>query len=292
MNRHQVATFVVILGVLLYQGASHRSDVAIARQGEKSGEFAPCGPANDYCEENDTPAAAIGPLESGNGIQAYPDAEFVLLPNLASLLYMAGRFEEALAVFERYFAILPEQPLNHWDCHMSACAAEIAMRLASTHRMLGDEEAALVAAQMARQELSELRSEWSHASWLHRADAMIAAFDQKPDAAVKALHAGFTHYGPSRGFTELRESIAAKLTKNNLLEQAYDPNEEILVTHGGVHAYYLAMQSILNPGDEVLIPDPGWATHSNMVKLLRGNVVSVEARHIKNLVEFRHLQGF
>ena len=57
----------------------------------------------------------------------------------------------------------------------------------------------------------------------------------------------------------------------------YDPDAELLVTHGGVHAYYVAMQSILNPGDDVLIPDPTWATHANMVIMLRGNVIRVPA---------------
>jgi aspartate/methionine/tyrosine aminotransferase len=57
----------------------------------------------------------------------------------------------------------------------------------------------------------------------------------------------------------------------------YDPDTEILITHGGIHAYYLAMQSILTPGDDVLIPDPSWATHSNMAIMLRGNVIRVPA---------------
>jgi aspartate/methionine/tyrosine aminotransferase len=57
----------------------------------------------------------------------------------------------------------------------------------------------------------------------------------------------------------------------------YDPASEIIVTHGGIHAYYLAMQSILNPGDDVLIPDPSWATHCNMAIMLRGNVIRVPA---------------
>jgi aspartate/methionine/tyrosine aminotransferase len=50
-----------------------------------------------------------------------------------------------------------------------------------------------------------------------------------------------------------------------------------LVTHGGIHAYYTALQSILNPGDDVLVPDPSWATHSNMAIMLRGNVIRVPA---------------
>jgi hypothetical protein len=47
--------------------------VADARPGELTDSFAPCGPANNYCEDNDTPATAFGPLEFGTGNQAYPD---------------------------------------------------------------------------------------------------------------------------------------------------------------------------------------------------------------------------
>ncbi len=95
------------------------------------------------------------------------------------------------------------------------------------------------------------------------------------DVATKALQAGLTHYGPSTGTPELRRAAALKLSRDNGLE--YNPDSEILATHGGIHAYYLAMQSILNPGDDVLIPDPSWATHSNMAIMLRGNVIRVPA---------------
>jgi aspartate/methionine/tyrosine aminotransferase len=95
------------------------------------------------------------------------------------------------------------------------------------------------------------------------------------DAANAALRAGLTHYGPSRGSLELRTAAATKLARDNGL--SYNPASEILVRHGGIHAYYLAMQSILNPGDEVLIPDPTWATHANMASMLRADVIRVPA---------------
>ncbi len=95
------------------------------------------------------------------------------------------------------------------------------------------------------------------------------------EVATRALQAGLTHYGPSAGAPELRQAAALKLARDNGLE--YDPESEILVTHGGIHAYYLALQSILNPGDEALIPDPTWATHANMATMLRGKVVRVPA---------------
>lgn len=95
------------------------------------------------------------------------------------------------------------------------------------------------------------------------------------DIALKAMRDGLTHYGPAIGTLELRKAVAAKLLRDEGV--TYDPASEIVVTHGGIHAYYLAMQSILNPGDDALIPDPSWATHENMATMLRGNAIRVPA---------------
>ena len=104
------------------------------------------------------------------------------------------------------------------------------------------------------------------------------------DAALKAMQNGLTHYGPSRGYPDLLAAIANKLTRDESV--SYDPASEIIVTHGGIHAYYLAMQSILNPGDDVLIPDLSWATHSNMAIMLRGNVIRVPAPAENGFIPF------
>src|SRR6266545_1489608 len=96
------------------------------------------------------------------------------------------------------------------------------------------------------------------------------------DVALNAMQSGLTHYTASRGMPDLRRAASTKLQRDNGL--IYDPETELLVTHGGIHGYYLAMQSILNPGDEVLVPDPTWATHANMAVMLRGNVIRVSAR--------------
>lgn len=94
-------------------------------------------------------------------------------------------------------------------------------------------------------------------------------------AALEAMQAGQTHYAPSNGTPALRQAIAHKLQRDE--GALYDPQTEILVTHGGIHAYYAALQAILNPGDEVLIPDPSWATHANMATMLRATVRRVPA---------------
>src|SRR5215211_2006887 len=95
------------------------------------------------------------------------------------------------------------------------------------------------------------------------------------EVAFKAMQDGLTHYGPSKGYPELRHAAALKLERDSAV--LYDPDTELLITHGGIHAYYLAMQSILNPGDEVLVPDPSWGTHANMATMLRGKVIRIPA---------------
>src|SRR5512134_1848202 len=104
------------------------------------------------------------------------------------------------------------------------------------------------------------------------------------DVALQAMRDGLTHYTSSRGNPDLLAAIAKKLQRDEGI--SYDPSSEILVTHGGIHAYYTAMQSILNPGDEVLVPDPSWATHSNMAIMLRGQVTRVPAPAENGFIPF------
>ncbi len=93
------------------------------------------------------------------------------------------------------------------------------------------------------------------------------------DAAYEAMQAGATHYSNSRGLPALREAIADRVQRMTGAE--YDPATEILVTHGAIHAYHVGLAAILNPGDSVLIPDPSWQTHANMVRVLGGKAVRV-----------------
>ena len=104
------------------------------------------------------------------------------------------------------------------------------------------------------------------------------------DVAFKAMQDGLTHYGPSRGYLDLRAAVASKLNRDEGV--SYDPASEIIITHGGIHAYYLAMQSVLNPGDDVLVPDPSWATHSNMAIMLRRSVIRVPAPAENGFIPF------
>ena len=93
------------------------------------------------------------------------------------------------------------------------------------------------------------------------------------DAAIKAIHDGFGHYTVAPGIMELRKAIAEKLRKDNGME--YDPETEICVTTGGAGAIYSGLQAIVNPGDEVIIPDPAWPVYLGILAVLEAKPVFV-----------------
>ncbi|MEM1540185.1 MAG: pyridoxal phosphate-dependent aminotransferase [Candidatus Bathyarchaeia archaeon] len=87
----------------------------------------------------------------------------------------------------------------------------------------------------------------------------------------KALLEGKTHYAPTNGISELREALVEKAYKEYGLR--YDPDSEVLVTVGGTEAIFLALLALVNPGDEVLIPNPGFVCYEPGVLLAGGIVV-------------------
>jgi len=88
------------------------------------------------------------------------------------------------------------------------------------------------------------------------------------ETAIQAIHKDFTHYTPTEGLLELREAIARKLKRENGIEA--DPETQILVTDGGFGAVFAAIQALVNPGDEVLVPDPAWPRYFQNVLLAGG----------------------
>ena len=91
-------------------------------------------------------------------------------------------------------------------------------------------------------------------------------------AAKQALDRGKTRYGAAAGEPQLRSAIATKLQRDNSLN--YDA-ANILVTNGGKHSLYNLMVTLINPGDEVIIPAPFWLSYPEMVKLVDGIPVIV-----------------
>lgn len=96
-------------------------------------------------------------------------------------------------------------------------------------------------------------------------------------AAQDAVDNHWSHYGPIAGIPSLRAAVAAyqnETTDNAITWQA----EDVIVSVGAKMAIYDAIQTVLNPGDEVVIPMPSWVSYSEMVKLANGTVVPVQTR--------------
>ena len=87
-------------------------------------------------------------------------------------------------------------------------------------------------------------------------------------AAKKALDEGLVHYTPNAGVPGLRQAIAASVQKNK--QVSYNPETEVMVTAGGQEAIYLSLKAFLNPGDEILVPDPGYTQFVSAIKLAGG----------------------
>lgn len=96
--------------------------------------------------------------------------------------------------------------------------------------------------------------------------------DHIKEAAIKAIHDNWTHYTPVPGFLDLREAVCLKLKRDNDLD--YKP-ENIVVSTGAKQSLANAILSLVDEGDEVIIPTPYWVTYSEQVKIARGKVVEI-----------------
>lgn len=92
------------------------------------------------------------------------------------------------------------------------------------------------------------------------------------EAAKVAMDEGYTKYTPVAGFLELKNAIAAKLKKDNNLN--YEP-EQIIVSTGAKQALANAILSLIEDGQEVIIPTPYWVTYSGLVSLAQGTCVYI-----------------
>jgi len=109
------------------------------------------------------------------------------------------------------------------------------------------------------------------------------------DAAIAAAKSVPNHrYTPTPGLPELREAIVAKTKRDSGYEITAD---QVLVTNGGKQAVYQSFASIVDPGDEVLLPSPYWTTYPEAIKLAGGVSVEVFADETQNyLVSVEQLQ--
>ena len=103
--------------------------------------------------------------------------------------------------------------------------------------------------------------------------------DPVKDAAIDALRRGQTKYTPATGLAELTRAISEKFKRDNGLD--YDPSQ-IVVSCGAKHSIALILQTLCNPGDEVVIPVPYWLSYPEQVRVAGGKPVFVEASWKEN----------
>lgn len=92
-------------------------------------------------------------------------------------------------------------------------------------------------------------------------------------AGIQAINDGLTRYTPVDGTTDLKNAIIEKFKRDNNLNYSLT---EVMVSSGGKQVFYNLCQSVINPGDEVIIPSPFWVSYPDMVLLADGVPVIVE----------------
>lgn len=98
-------------------------------------------------------------------------------------------------------------------------------------------------------------------------------------AGIKAICDGKTKYTPAAGIIPLRKAIAQRLKEDCGVDYDYT---QIVVASGAKHSVYIALAAITNPGDEIIIPAPFWVSYYEMVRMVGGTPVLVEAGEDQN----------
>ena len=106
---------------------------------------------------------------------------------------------------------------------------------------------------------------------LDQGDVSFDAPDTVKEAMRKAIDDNRSHYVQTTGLPRLQELVAEKLRKTNGIP--IGAPDEILITNGGIHALFILCHGLLEPGDEVIVPDPEWPPSMGNIKLAHGVVV-------------------
>src|SRR5687768_8101951 len=123
-----------------------------------------------------------------------------------------------------------------------------------------------------RNRVMELRAQGASVYQFEGGEPFRPTPDYIKDAMVAALRDNKTRYAPSSGIPELRQAIADKLrTRNNIAASV----ENVVVLNGGMQGLFGAFQSVVNPGDEVLVFSPFWTPIKDLVYHCQGKPVLV-----------------
>ncbi len=102
-----------------------------------------------------------------------------------------------------------------------------------------------------------------------------STFQNVIDIGIKAMREGFTKYTPSGGISELRSAIAENCKKHLSIDYT---EENVTVSTGSKFVLFSALQSVIDEGDEVIVPAPYWVSYPEMIRLAGGKPVVVETQ--------------
>jgi aspartate aminotransferase len=108
---------------------------------------------------------------------------------------------------------------------------------------------------------------------LDQGDVSFDAPDSVKEALIRAVHENRTHYLPTTGVPRLRQLMAEKMRRKNGIPIGSD--DELLVTNGGIHGIYAACHALIEPDDEVIVPDPEWPPTMAIIRSAQGVPVPV-----------------
>jgi aspartate aminotransferase len=99
------------------------------------------------------------------------------------------------------------------------------------------------------------------------------------DAGIDALRGGWTHYGPSAGLPDLREAIAQQVSRTRAVKVTSD---EVVVVPGGKPIIFFSILALIDEGDEVIYPNPGFPIYESMIRYVGGRAVPIRLREERN----------
>jgi len=144
------------------------------------------------------------------------------------------------------------------------------MKLADRMRLLGTETAFLV--------LAKAKALEAQGKEIIHLEIGEPDFDTPPnivEAAIKALRAGETHYGPAPGIPALRDAIAKDVAHWRGIEVTRD---SVVVTPGAKPIMFFSIQALINPGDEVIYPNPGFPIYESVIRFVGATAVPLQLK--------------
>jgi aspartate aminotransferase len=124
----------------------------------------------------------------------------------------------------------------------------------------------------------KLEAEGKHIIHLEIGEPDFPTPDNISQAAIKSIQAGDTHYTPSNGILPLRESIARYMTRTRGVDFSAD---EVVMMPGGKPVMFFAIIALVDEGDEVIYPNPGFPIYESMIKFMGGKPVPIPLKEEK-----------